>query len=172
MKSQITSAAWWRAALIRALRTALIVGTTYVPASYTEAVPWAVLGSAALMSAVFSLITSLAGLAEVDGKTQPWYFALLSRVTKTIAQALASGVLANVIFIQDVDWAAVLSTTITAGFGSLLLGVLRQLPEADDPKAAVTATVNVYNERGDVVERAVPAIAPFGTPPDKNASIS
>lgn len=57
---------WWKAAGIRALRTFAqaafaAIGTT---ALITE-VNWLVVGSTALLSAVLSLLTSLAGLPEV-----------------------------------------------------------------------------------------------------------
>lgn len=57
---------WWKAAVIRALRTfaqaaIAAIGTT---ALITD-VNWLVVGSTALLSAVLSLLTSLAGLPEV-----------------------------------------------------------------------------------------------------------
>ena len=60
---------WWKAAGIRALRTfaqaaIAAIGTT---ALITE-VNWLVVGSTALLAAVLSLLTSLAGLPEVDEK--------------------------------------------------------------------------------------------------------
>jgi hypothetical protein len=63
----ITSKAWWGAAGIRALKTfcQTIVGTIGAAALVTE-VDWAVVGSAAVLAAVLSLFTSLAGLPEVD----------------------------------------------------------------------------------------------------------
>ncbi len=155
VSSNLTSAVWWKAAGIRALRTAILVAVTYIPASLTGAVPYTVLGSAALVAAVLSLITSLAGIAEVDGTTQPWYFALLSRVVKTVAQALVSGVLANVVFIADINWQAVLATTITAGLGSLLLGVLKTLPESDEPIAVATVSVSATNPKGEITNQVV-----------------
>ena len=133
MKNNLTSVIWWKAAGVRALRTMLLVAVTYVPATATDAVPYVVLGSAALVAGILSLITSLAGIGEVTGVAEPWYFSILSRVVKTIAQALAGGVLANVVFLSDIHWDAVLATTITAGFGSLLLAVLNRLPEVIDP---------------------------------------
>lgn len=57
---------WWKAAGVRALRTfaqaaIAAIGTT---ALITD-VNWLVVGSTALLSAVLSLLTSLAGLPEV-----------------------------------------------------------------------------------------------------------
>jgi hypothetical protein len=157
--NNLTSAAWWKAAGIRALRTAILVAVTYVPATLTDAVPYVVLGSAAAVAAILSLIMSLAGIAEVDGTTQPWYFAILSRVVKTVAQALAGGVLANAVFLSDISWEAVLATTLAAGFGSLLLGVLKTLPESDVPVANATVPITVTNVYGVPSEQAVPAVA-------------
>ena len=58
---------WWKAAGIRALRTLAqaaiaAIGTT---ALITE-VNWLVVGSTALLAAVLSMLTSLAGLPEVQ----------------------------------------------------------------------------------------------------------
>ncbi len=61
---------FWEAALIRALRTfaqtaVATIGTT----ALIEEVNWAVVASAAALSAILSLLTSLAtGLPEVEGK--------------------------------------------------------------------------------------------------------
>lgn len=139
--NSLTSATWWKAAGIRALRTAILVAVTYVPASLTDSVPYIVLGSAAVVAGILSLVTSLAGIGEVTGIAEPWYFSLLSRIVKTIAQALAAGVLTNIVFLSDIDWSAVLATTVTAGIGSLLLGVLSRLPEVIDPTLPVTVAI-------------------------------
>lgn len=141
----VLSLPWWRAAGIRALRTALIVATTYTPAVYTEAVPWLMLLSAAAMAGILSLLTSLAGLAEVNHVSVPWPIAIAIRVIKTVAQALTSGVLANVIFIQDIQWDLVLATTIASGFGSLLLGAMKTLPETEDPITPTAVPVVVVS---------------------------
>lgn len=166
----VLSAEWWRAAGIRALRTALIVATTYLPATYTEAVPILVLASAAAMAGVLSLITSLAGLAEVNAVSVPWPIAIFIRVVKTIAQALVSGVLANVIFIQDIQWETVLATTISAGFGSLLLGALKTLPETTDPIAPVTIQGMVTDSKtGETTVGTIPAVTPVQNPGNPGA---
>ena len=61
---------WIKAAGIRALKTVAqtavaTIGTT--TALFSE-VNWAVVGSAALLAGVLSVLTSLAGLPEVGGK--------------------------------------------------------------------------------------------------------
>jgi hypothetical protein len=71
----ITSKAWWSAALIRALRTLCQTLVATVPATFiiSSNVDWMgaglavanILGSAVL-AAVLSLLTSLAGLPEVE----------------------------------------------------------------------------------------------------------
>lgn len=59
---------WLKAAGIRALKTvaqtaAAMIGVT----ALMENVNWFAVGSAALLAGILSLITSLAGLPEVDG---------------------------------------------------------------------------------------------------------
>lgn len=58
---------WWKAAGIRALKTLCqtaiaLIGTTAV----MEQVNWIAVGSASLLAAILSLLTSLAGLPELD----------------------------------------------------------------------------------------------------------
>ena len=67
LKNEITSAAFWKAAGIRALKTfcqtaIAAIGTT----ALIEQVNWLVVGSASLLAAILSLLTSIAtGLPEV-----------------------------------------------------------------------------------------------------------
>ena len=58
---------WWKAAGIRAIKTLCqtaiaLIGTTAV----MENVNWIAVGSASLLAAILSLLTSLAGLPELD----------------------------------------------------------------------------------------------------------
>ena len=69
MNNTITNFEWWRAAGIRALKTAAqtavaAIGTT----ALIEGVNWAVVASTAGLAAILSLLTSLAGLPEVENK--------------------------------------------------------------------------------------------------------
>lgn len=62
----ITSKQWWYAAGIRALKTfaqtaVAAIGTT----ALLSEVDWVVVGSASALSAILSLLTSLAGLPEL-----------------------------------------------------------------------------------------------------------
>lgn len=156
MKNVLVTWVWWKAALIRALRTALAVVIPYVPASYIGDVPYITMASAAAMGFIFSIITSLAGIPEVEGRTEQWYFAILSRVVKTVGQALLAGI-GTAVLITDVDWAAIWQMSLTAGFASLVMAVLAQLPEAEKPTAQATVTTVVVNERG-TTEQAVPVV--------------
>lgn len=67
LKNEITSADFWRAAGIRALKTfaqtaIASIGTTVL----LQEVNWLVVGSASLLAAILSLLTSIAvGLPEV-----------------------------------------------------------------------------------------------------------
>lgn len=67
MKNNLTNGNWWRAAAIRAIKTIAqtaiaTIGTT----ALIEEVNWAVVGSAAALAGVLSLLTSLAGLPEIE----------------------------------------------------------------------------------------------------------
>ena len=58
---------WWKAAGIRAIKTGAqtAVATIGVSAAMT-AVDWLLVGSASLLSGILSLLTSVAGLPEVN----------------------------------------------------------------------------------------------------------
>ena len=59
--------AWWKAAGIRALKTTAQAAVSLIPASImiTE-VDWKVVAGSALLAGIVSLLTSVAGLPEVD----------------------------------------------------------------------------------------------------------
>ena len=64
--------AWIFAALIRALKTVCqtaiaMIGTSAVMSE----VNWVMVGSAALLAGILSILTSLAGIPEVDGGASP-----------------------------------------------------------------------------------------------------
>lgn len=155
---KLASIIWWKAATVRALRTALVLAIPYVPVSYLGDVPYVTLASAAGLGVILSYLTSLAGIAEADGTTQPWYYAIASRVIRTVAQALIAGV-GTAVLITEVDWNSLWALALTSGFGSLLLAVLSQLPEADEPVAKTSITTVVTNNVGERVEQEIPVVA-------------
>lgn len=58
---------WWRAALIRALRTVAQAAAGLLPAAVTvEQVDWRLVAGSALLAGLVSLLTSLGGLPEVQ----------------------------------------------------------------------------------------------------------
>ncbi len=61
--------AWWKAAGIRALKTLCQTAVAMIPvtALITE-IDWVAVGSASVLAAVLSLLTSLGGLPEVADK--------------------------------------------------------------------------------------------------------
>ena len=66
----LTNKKWWRAALIRALKTvcqtaAATIGTT----ALIEKVNWIAVLSASAMAGILSMLTSLAGLPEVEDES-------------------------------------------------------------------------------------------------------
>ncbi len=65
----ITTKRWWAAAGVRALKTfcQTAIATIGVAAAVTD-VDWLAVGAAALLAAVLSLLTSLAGLPEVKSE--------------------------------------------------------------------------------------------------------
>lgn len=67
MNSTITNPKWWAAAGIRALKTvAQTAVATIGTAAVMSQVDWKIVLSASLLAGVLSLLTSLAGLPEVE----------------------------------------------------------------------------------------------------------
>lgn len=65
--NMLASKQWWEAAGIRALKTLAQTAVAMIGASLVLTdVNWATVGSAAVLAAVLSLLTSLAGLPEVN----------------------------------------------------------------------------------------------------------
>ena len=65
--NEILNPMWWRCALVRALKTVCqsALGVLSGCVLFSE-VNWAVVGSTALLAGILSMLTSLAGLPEVE----------------------------------------------------------------------------------------------------------
>lgn len=67
----LTNKNWWRAAGIRAIKTIAQTAIGCIGASaILSDVDWAVVGSAAVLAGVVSLLTSIAGLPEAETNTE------------------------------------------------------------------------------------------------------
>lgn len=65
--SNLTNPKWWAAAGVRALKTfAQAAIATIGSSAMLSAVDWRMVASASVLAAILSLLTSLAGLPEVD----------------------------------------------------------------------------------------------------------
>ena len=89
IRTRLTDRSWWGAALLRGLYTAIAVALPYLGAATLVEVPWLTVASTAALAFIVSLVTSLAGLPEVEGVDLPWWvFAILA-----MALACALGIL-------------------------------------------------------------------------------
>ena len=60
---------WWKAAGIRAIKTfAQTAAATIGTSAVLSEINWVTVGSASVVAALLSLLTSVAGLPEVDGQ--------------------------------------------------------------------------------------------------------
>jgi hypothetical protein len=63
----LTNKNWWKAALVRAVKTVAQTAAALIPAAVTiTAVDWPVVLGTAALAGLASLLTSLAGLPEVE----------------------------------------------------------------------------------------------------------
>lgn len=121
---------WLRVAGARALRTALVTLVPLLPLVWQgQDVQRTV--SVVVMAGVASLVTSLAGLPELDGTGRSWWSATLVRAGKTLGQVLAASI-TTAILITDVSWGSVLWSAFGAAAGTVLLAAIAVLPEADE----------------------------------------
>ncbi|MFD7871358.1 holin [Microbacterium sp. NPDC059771] len=126
--SKLTDRTWWKAALLRALYTAIAIVLPYLGGALLADVPWITAASAAALGFLASLATSIAGLPETQGTNLPWWLAAVERVVKTFAQALAAGFLGATL-LSDVPWSTVVQAALIAALTSLLRLVLATLPQ-------------------------------------------
>lgn len=162
MKNTILSGMWWKAAVMRALRTAAVIATPYVPTVLYDQ-NYLIVLSAAGFGAVTSLLTSLFNIPETTDKSVSWYWALGERVIKTTAQALIT-LFGTATLFEDVAWAEAPQLVGTAILGSLLLAFMKGMPEAPEPPAKpATITVNevITDHTGEpaVVQSEAPVVA-------------
>lgn len=69
MKQQIFTKEWWRCALVRSLKTvAQTAVATIGTAVVLSDVNWIAVASASVLAGILSLLTSLAGLPELEDK--------------------------------------------------------------------------------------------------------
>ncbi len=142
---------WWRAALIRATRTGLVIAVPYLGGSLLVDVPWLTAASAAALGFVLSLVTSVGGIVEADGGQVSWWYAIRERVTKSFAQTLGVGI-GQVVLFEQVDWPIVLQAAVIAALGSLLLGFITRLPEAPALPSPVTITTTLHHVDAELAQ--------------------
>jgi len=164
MLSVLTSRAWWAAAGQRAARSALVVLVPYVmTGGGVSHVDYVVAASAAGLMAVLSLLTSLAGLPELDGTGTSWWAAALVRGVKSFAQAIVALAGPSWVLLSDVPWSTVIDGAAAAAVGSVILGLIGKLPEAQPVTVPAVSVVQVVAPDGTVVAGPASPL-PDGTP--------
>jgi len=157
MFTNLTNPTWWKDAAMRALYTALAIALPYLGASLVAEVPWITILLTASLGFVASLVTSIAGLPEVEGVDLPWWLAAIERVVKTFAQSLAAGFIGATL-ITDVDWAFVLQAAALAALTSLVRLILATLPADPTPPAAVISYVGELDTASEPTDQGTPII--------------
>lgn len=125
---------WIKCAGIRALKTmAESAASTMSTAAVLGDINGIAVVSTAALSGILSMITSIAGLPEVDGVTgKRWILAAGVRALKTVAQQAIARI-GTAAMMGDVDWLAVASSAAVAGIYSLLISAAG-IPEAEKLK--------------------------------------
>lgn len=161
---QLVTWLFWRSALIRATRTALVLAIPYFGGVLLVEIPWLAVLSAAGFGFVLSILTSLAGLVEAGGGQVSWWYAILERVTKTAAQGLITAVGTATMF-EQVSWDLAFQAAAIAAMSTLLLGFITRLPEADTLPSAVQPTTEVSTFTTETTQGTTltaPSLAPEG----------
>lgn len=129
----IFSRAWWDAAGARAANTAIAIAIPYVTLVLSGDKSPVYALNATAFAAVASLLTSMAGLAEVTGKVVPLWKAVLVRSTKTFGQSVAVWFGSSLIFndLQIATFAVVVG-------GPVLITLLRTLKSYLPETAPIT----------------------------------
>lgn len=122
---------WLKAALIRAGKTFIQSGTSILSTAVvlSDVNVLLILNTAGL-AAILSVITSLAGLPELESGSENKAKAILIRALKTVAQTALSYV-ATMTLISEVDWLKVLSASVLAGIISVGMNFKADLPEVE-----------------------------------------
>lgn len=139
--TKLTNLAWWKAAALRGLYTALAIALPYVGGALIADIAWLTAASAAVLGFLASVATSLAGLPETEGVDLPWWLAAVERTVKTFAQALAAGFLGATL-LSDVAWSTVIQAAAIAALTSLLRLILATLPNDPSPAIAMVQTAD------------------------------
>jgi len=121
---------WWAAAGARAANTALAMLVPLAGVLIAGGVPVARVLSLVAVGVLASLLTSLAGLPEVTGRTVTLWRAVIVRCLKTLGQAGATA-LVGVELIEAVDWRAAYVLVGGAVAVTFLRTLLAYLPETD-----------------------------------------
>lgn len=126
----IFTRAWWAAAGTRAANTALAALIPIIGLLIAGGIPVLKAASLVAVAALASLLTSLAGLPEVTGRTVTLWRAIISRTGKTFGQAAATAFV-GVELIEAVDWTAFYVVVGGAVAVTFLRTLLAYLPETD-----------------------------------------
>jgi hypothetical protein len=158
----ILSRAWWKAAGLRALKTAIALAVPYLVGSVLGDVEWLTIASAAGLGAVVSLLTSLFGIPDSAGV--PLWVTLLEKAVKTAAQALAVGI-GNAVVFQDVSWSTIVPAAALSTLVTLLTVVAGKIPDVNPNPVPVviepahTITINDFGNSDALNRAAAQAVA-------------
>ncbi len=131
--------AFWRAAGLRALRTALVTLVPLTPVLTGSGVTGddvARVTSTVALAVVLSLATSWWALPEHDAAAPSWWAAAGERAVRSFGQVLVAGI-GTTVLVTDVAWSSLVLSAIGAGIGSLLLAAIGTLPETTPAKLAI-----------------------------------
>lgn len=124
----ILTAAFWRAAGLRAIYTVLAAAVPLLPPLVGGGWPEVRQALMALaLAALLSITTSWASIPELGAGRSRWA-ALIDRTVRTFGQVLAAA-LAAAITLADVQWSTLLAQAGVAALITLIRAVLDELPE-------------------------------------------
>lgn len=121
---------WWQAAGTRAAYTVLAALVPLVGLFVTSDVTPLYVASVSALAGLVSLVTSLAGIPELEDRTVPLWRAIVVRVLKTIGQ-VGGPVLVSVQLLEDVGWYELGVAVAGAALTTLIRTLMAYLPETD-----------------------------------------